>query len=133
MTLEGPSGYPSRPGGTHLHKRPLSVISKSVDSSRLPQHDCAAVLAVPKAVIASEGYRLHVHRKLRVSRRHDRQLVTGLVVNRKPDLPRAVRRRLRAVADHLRKGRPATLTLQQLAGWHALQAMIAAQRASPGS
>ncbi|HRR85297.1 MAG TPA: reverse transcriptase family protein [Phycisphaerae bacterium] len=86
-----------------------------------------------KAVIASEGYRLHMHRKLRVSRRHDRQLVTGLVVNSKPDLPRATRRRLRAVADHLRRGRPATLTPQQLAGWHALQAMIAAQRATPAS
>ena len=43
-------------------------------------------------------------------RRHQRQGVTGLVVNAKVQLPRALRRRLRAIEHHLRMGRPATLT-----------------------
>jgi RNA-directed DNA polymerase len=85
------------------------------------------VIHAAKRIIRDEGYRLHIHRKLRIYRRHQRQLVTGLVVNEKPNLPRATRRRLRAVAHHLQTGRPATLTADQLAGWHALQAMIAAQ------
>lgn len=84
-----------------------------------------AVIPVVKRIIADEGYRLHQHRKLRIARRHQRQKVTGLVVNERLNLPRAARRRLRAVEHHLRVGRSATLTPQQLAGWRALEQMIA--------
>ena len=38
-------------------------------------------------------YVLHTDKKLRIARRHDRQLVTGLVVNQKVNLPRRTRRR----------------------------------------
>ncbi len=72
-----------------------------------------------------------MQRKLRICRRRHRQLVTGLVVNDRPNLPRATRRRLRAIEHHLKNGRTATLTPEQLAGWQAMQAMIAAQGA-PG-
>jgi RNA-directed DNA polymerase len=80
-----------------------------------------------KQIVADEGYRLHTKKKLRIARRHDRQLVTGLVVNQKVNLPRLTRRRLRAAAHHLATGRPATLTAEQLAGWQALQHMVATQ------
>ena len=60
-------------------------------------------------------------------RRHQRQVVTGLVVNARPQLPRALRRRLRAVEHRLRTGRAATLTPEQLDGWRALEAMIEKQ------
>jgi len=46
--------------------------------------------------------------------RHDRQIVTGLVVNDRVALPRATRRWLRAVEHHVRTGAPASLTEQQL-------------------
>lgn|SRR5262245_16419550 len=71
------------------------------------------------------GYELHLRRKLQIRRRHACQLVTGLVVNQRVNLPRRTRRWLRAVAHHLATGRPATLTPAQLAGWRALQQMIA--------
>ncbi len=81
-------------------------------------------------IVEDEGYALHVKKKLQIRRRHDRQQVTGLVVNDRVNLPRSVRRRLRAVEHHLRTGRPATLTPSQLAGWKALQAMITTQSQS---
>ena len=62
-----------------------------------------------------------------LKRRGDRQLVTGLVVNDKVNLPRKRRRWLRAVEHRLKTGKPATLTPQQLAGWRALAAMVRSQ------
>lgn len=91
------------------------------------------VIRAAKDIIRDEGYRLHTHEKLRISRRHQRQLVTGLVVNDKVNLPRATRRRLRAVAHHLANDRPATLTARQLAGWQSLQTMIATQSGQQNS
>jgi hypothetical protein len=80
-----------------------------------------------KRIVRAEGYELHVKKKLHIRRSHDRQVVTGLVVNARVNLPREVRRRLRAVEHHLRTGRPASLTPVQLSGWRALQAMVAQQ------
>ncbi len=80
-----------------------------------------------KQIVKDEGYELHVKKKLHIRRRHDRQQVTGLVVNERLNLPRSVRRRLRAIEHHLRTGRTATLTPAQLTGWKALQTMIAKQ------
>jgi len=85
------------------------------------------VLWFVRKIVEDEGYDLHIKKKLHIRRRHDRQQVTGLVVNERVNLPRAVRRRLRAIEHHLRTGRTATLTQAQLAGWKALQTMIAKQ------
>jgi len=76
---------------------------------------------------ARVGYRLH-GRKTRIRRRHQRQQVTGLVVNDKVALPRRTRRWLRAVEHHRRTGRNATLNEQQLAGWQAFRRMIEPDR-----
>jgi uncharacterized protein (TIGR03067 family) len=84
-----------------------------------------------RRVVSAEGYRLHGAKKLRISRQHQQPRVTGLVVNEGVHLPREVRRRLRAVAHHLRNGRTATMTPEQLAGWQALQQMISAQALEP--
>jgi uncharacterized protein (TIGR03067 family) len=84
-----------------------------------------------RRVVSEAGYQLHGARKLHIRRRHQQQRVTGLVVNDGVHLPRAVRRRLRAAEHYLRTGRPATLTPEQLAGWRALEHMVAAQALSP--
>jgi len=78
-------------------------------------------------VARSDGYQVHGARKLQIRRQHQQQRVTGLVVNERVGLPRTVRRRLRAIEHHVRTGRPATLSAAQLAGWRALQHMIAVQ------
>jgi retron-type reverse transcriptase len=85
------------------------------------------VIHAAKRILKDEGYQIHVHKKLRIARRGDRQIVTGLVVNDKVNLPRAKRRWLRAVEHHLKTGRTASLTQQQLDGWHALLHMIEQQ------
>ncbi|HZI18673.1 MAG TPA: reverse transcriptase family protein [Pyrinomonadaceae bacterium] len=82
------------------------------------------VLSAVRKIVAEEGYRLHTRKKLRVSRRHRRQTVTGLVVNVRASLPRETRRWLRAVEHRARTGRETTLTPAQLAGWRALRAMV---------
>jgi len=96
-----------------------------------------------RRVVEEEGYRLHHRKKLSIRRRHHRQVVTGLVVNERVNLPRSVRRWLRAVEHRTQTQRPAwqssyeggeyrprkkpTLTPAQLEGWRALQSMIAQQ------
>jgi len=65
---------------------------------------------------------------LHIRRRHQRQLVAGLVVNDGVGLPRETRRRLRAVKHRLATDGRASLTEGQLAGWKALQHMIETQR-----
>jgi hypothetical protein len=105
------------------------TLSFPVDDRRLIRY----MVRFAGRVAASEGYRLHGRKKLHIRRRHQQQLVTGLVVNQGVRLPRATRRWLRAVEHHLRSGRSATLTPQQLAGWRALQAMVALQAATPPS
>jgi RNA-directed DNA polymerase len=83
-----------------------------------------SVIRTTKRIVADEGYVLHQRKKLHIRRRHNCQLVTGLVVNQHVQLPRKTRRWLRAVEHHLAKGREVTLTPKQLAGWQALQSMI---------
>jgi RNA-directed DNA polymerase len=89
-----------------------------------------AVIGMTKHIVAREGYALHQRRKLHIRRRHNQQLVTGLVVNERVALPRRTRRWLRSVEHHAARGLPTTLTPAQLAGWRALRAMVAKQSAA---
>jgi hypothetical protein len=84
-----------------------------------------------RRILFANGYIMHGRPKLKWMRRHQPQTVTGLVVNEKVQLPRRIRRWLRAVEHHMKTGRPATLTSQELAGWKAYQQMI--ERQSGGS
>ncbi len=74
-------------------------------------------------ILNETGYRMN-RSKLRVMRQHNRQIVTGLVVNEKVQLPRKTRRWLRAVEHRLKNGLKATLTREQLTGWKAYQQSI---------
>jgi len=85
------------------------------------------LISFAKTIVADEGYQLHEKKKLHIRRQHDRQLVTGLVVNQRINLPRPTRRWLRAVEHHLATNRLATLSPDQLDGWRSLQSMIATQ------
>ena len=83
-----------------------------------------------RSAAADEGYRLH-RKKGSIRRRHDRQLVAGLVVNEKVQLPRetvplagrSVEHRTsqgpRLVDLYARPVKPPTLSPSQLAGWRA--------------
>ena len=103
------------------------------------------VIEVVLSIIRSEGFRPHVSRekKLDVRRKHQRQTVTGMVVNEKVNLPRETRRWLRAVAHRGRKAwlplhmqslsdrgssKAPTISREQFDGWLGLIQMIRQQR-----
>lgn len=71
-------------------------------------------------ILNDEGYRAN-HDKRLVMRRHNRQIVCGLVVNQKANLPRRTRRWLRAVEHHVDMGFQSTLTHEQISGWRAMR------------
>jgi RNA-directed DNA polymerase len=77
----------------------------------------------------SEGrYRLHLKRKVEIRRRHERQEITGLVVNDGPPrLSRSRRRWLRAVEYRRYSGGAPTIDDAALRGWQAFEAMIESQ------
>ncbi|MBT4694399.1 MAG: RNA-directed DNA polymerase, partial [Planctomycetaceae bacterium] len=69
------------------------------------------------------GYRLN-NKKKRIIRRHRQQLVTGLVVNDRVNLPRKTRRWLRSVKHRMETGGQATLSSAEFHGWLALLRMV---------
>lgn len=88
------------------------------------------MIRATKLALEDVGYRLHTRKKLHIRRRHQQQLVTGLVVNAGVRLPRKTRRWLRSVEHHTRSGRPITLSNAQLDGWHSFREMISRQARS---
>jgi RNA-directed DNA polymerase len=76
-------------------------------------------------LLRAHGYTAHGRAKTSIRRAHQRQSVTGLIVNDGVRLPRELRRKLRAIRHHVATGRPATLTEEQLRGWAAFEAMVA--------
>jgi RNA-directed DNA polymerase len=98
------------------------------------QIDTHSVINDVIAILTYWGYRPHLKKKLDVRRCHQRQMVTGLVVNETARLPRETRRWLRAVryrfqqvATGVSDSEPPSLTPQQLQGWIALESMIEAR------
>jgi hypothetical protein len=85
-----------------------------------------ALIRFTDKVVSEAGYRLHRQRKLHIRRRHERQIVGGLVVNDRPRLPREARRWLRAVEHRVATGEKPTLSNEQLAGWRAYRSMVEA-------
>jgi retron-type reverse transcriptase len=105
------------------------TISFPTDSKKLIRY----MIRFVRRVAWAEGYSVHRRKKLQIRRRHQQQMVTGLVVNDRVHLPRKTRRWLRAIDHHLRTGRPATLTAEQRLGWAAVQIMIAEQTMRPAA
>ena len=66
---------------------------KTPEKLQLPPDRINDLVHAVKGVVEAEGYTLHTAKKLRIMRRGDRKLVTGLVVNEKVNLPRTTRRR----------------------------------------
>lgn len=89
-----------------------------------------------KYILKLNGYRLN-HKKTRVFRSFQKQLVTGLVVNNKVSVPRSTKRLIRSIEhrykmrDHARKP---TMTKTQLEGLKSFVAMVEKQsRDNPNS
>ncbi|MEW6355489.1 MAG: reverse transcriptase family protein [Planctomycetota bacterium] len=66
-----------------------------------PAEEVKKLIPFVRKVVKEEGFRV-ADRKVRLMRRGRRQIVTGVVVNDQPGVPRYYRRWLRAVIHHLR-------------------------------
>ncbi len=75
-------------------------------------------------ILAEHGYRIQRKKRIRIQRRHQRQTATGLVVNERPNLPRELRRRIRAMQHHERLGKLSPRDRRRLRGYEALQKMV---------
>jgi RNA-directed DNA polymerase len=115
----------ARKKGTYTRYADDIAISYPLDYA----HSIQSILEMVRRIARSKGYRIHKAKKLRVLRHHQQQMVTGLVVNTKPQLPRKLRRWLRSVEHHLKTGKPVTLNDAQLKGWKSYQLAIAKQTA----
>ena len=111
------SGLARRFGGSYT--RYADDLTFSSAAEKMP------ILGVVGRILAEDGYKVHKRRKMHVRRAHQRQMVTGLVVNEKAQLPRETRRWLRAVEHRLKTKGQATLKPEQLAGWRSFQGMLA--------
>ncbi len=107
-------------GATYTRYADDLIFSFNEDHRRNPRR----IVRMAEILCNEEGYRVHVRRKLRIRRRHQRQEVTGLVVNEGVRLPRETRRWLRAVEHRYAIGKEATVNETQLEGWRALRSMI---------
>jgi RNA-directed DNA polymerase len=85
------------------------------------------IVQFTRRMLKKRGYALHVKRKLHVARRHQRQAVTGLVVNERVRLPREIRRRLRATAHRIEKGLEPLQGIDAAQGWFAYARMVERQ------
>ena len=107
-----PAGAPSSPGIANIIMRPVDIaLSKAckkiqVDYTRYADDltfsgsNARSILPFARDVIASLDYEFD-KKKTNIFRKGRRQLVTGLVVNKKPNMAKPLRKRLRA-AVHAR-------------------------------
>ena len=91
--------------------------------SRYLREDIHSLLISTGKILNYYGYRLNSKKK-RIVRQHRQQLVTGLVVNERVNLPRKTRRWLRSVGHRIETGGEATLTNSEFRGWLSLLKMV---------
>ena len=102
-------------------------ITISFDRHRYPWREAKRVrgtIQYAARLLKAHGYRAHRNKKLKVLYRHRLQRVTGLVVNDKLQLPRATRRRLRAIRHRKATTGTCSLSDAQLQGWAAYEQMV---------
>ncbi len=75
-------------------------------------------------VISSEDYEIQKKKRVRVQRSHQRQTTTGLIVNEKVNLPRAMRRKIRSMQHHRGNKTISAKDLNRLKGYEGLLKMI---------
>ena len=119
----------SLPGlGRNKRLRPHKKTDKPSRSQRPRRFPSRSLLTWIRRIIEEESFRIQMKKKVRVQRPHQRQTATGLVVNQQVSLPRAVRRRIRAMQHRQRLGQLDPAAQKQLRGYETLLGMIEQQR-----
>lgn len=138
LTLSFPwfgSNRPRRPRRKKNSLVPSQLISSGAGAVPAPRRQRSAsrgLLTTIRKILEEEGFRIQMKKKVRVQRPHQRQTATGLVVNRRVNLPRSVRRRIRAMQHHERTGRLDRRGILRLRGWESLLGMVSRQREPRG-
>ncbi|MBX3380644.1 MAG: RNA-directed DNA polymerase [Phycisphaeraceae bacterium] len=83
-----------------------------------------ALVAAVRWILRKSGYRVNGKKRIRILRQHQRQVLTGLVINDGVHLPRQKRRKLRAIEHRLKMEGKCSLTQKQVVGWRALEEMV---------
>jgi retron-type reverse transcriptase len=91
------------------------------------------ILKTIHQILAEEGYEIQEKKRIRVQRSHQRQSTTGLIVNEKINLPREVRKRIRAMRHHHLSGKLSNKDTRRLKGYESLLKMIEKVNGSTGS
>ncbi len=116
----------SLPGlGRNKRLRPRPKHKPPLKPARAPGR---GLLTTIRKIIEEEGFTIQMKKRVHVQSLHQRQTATGLVVNRQVNLPRAVRRRIRAMQHRERLGQLDPARQKQLRGWEALLGMVDNQR-----
>jgi RNA-directed DNA polymerase len=110
------------------HNKRLRCKPKNIPPFKQPRFPSRSLITTIRSIIEEEGFAIQMKKKLRVQRPHQRQTATGLVVNRTIHLPRAIRRRIRAMQHRQRLGQLDAARQKQLRGWEALLNMIERQQ-----
>jgi hypothetical protein len=101
---------------------------KPARSERPDRFPSRKLLTLIRQIIEEEGFRIQMKKKVRIQRPHQRQTATGLVVNQDVNLPRATRRRIRAMRHRQELGQLDAAGQKQLRGYEALLSMVESQR-----
>jgi hypothetical protein len=86
------------------------------------------IVALILSIIKDEGFSIQRKKRIRIQRPHQRQMTTGLVVNRTVNLPRAQRRLIRAMQHRAKLGQLDGASLRRLGGLLAFQNMVEKRR-----
>lgn len=96
------------------------IVPYAYDFSGIPR----ILVHSTRHILEDEGYKAN-RKKTRILRQHQRQMVTGIIVNEKLNIPRETRRRLRAIRHQLKTRGDCTMSTDQLAGWEGYERMVA--------
>ena len=121
MTISLPGLGRNKRLRAHRSDKPLRFLKPQRFPSR-------KLLTLFRQIIEEEGFRIQMKKKVRIQRPHQRQTATGLIVNQAVHLPRATRRRIRAMQHRQRLGQLDAAGQKQLRGYEALSSMIEQQR-----
>ena len=127
ITISSPSLGRNKRLRRHTGKsRPKSLPTQTV--GRRVRHPSRRLLTTIRRIIEEEGFQIQMKKKVRVQRPHQRQTATRLVVNQAVHLPRATRRRIRAMQHRQRLGQLDAARQKRLRGYEALLNMVEGQR-----
>ena len=134
-----PQGSPTSPALSNLCNQSLdSSLDRAVRNfkGKYTRYSDDLTFSFPKAriprgilkrisdILKLEGYEIQEKKRIRIQHTHQRQTTTGLIVNKKINLPRETRQMVRSMRHHLSKGTLSEKDVSRLGGYENLLKMV---------